>query len=347
MCSESVNYIEKTCLIGDNIALTIYNMKIFLILTLSISFPTWASDKYWLNKHVNISVECESALDRVLGINIATTSSTIIPTIEVGGFNNLEEVFVALGYQIGEIQKWLSLLRKVFSEPEGYILKNMAREIKKAGPDRSRKLVFCIANEACQLQMGAGSFLPFYSNFSMTPENDTYPEHGVYSVPGIPTAQLGQNTNFVLANKSPNLIRHLIHELVHFADWQLLNRWVAINKMLHITGKTLDPLYLKYSREHRGRIYIDRHFVRVFLESRAYLAEFHLSFYYFQEQISDLRMAELKTKYVNSFFEEIKDSQALHVLNELGVNENNFINFVEIMNSEIQKTLSRFNIDRP
>ncbi|MEW6057129.1 MAG: hypothetical protein AB1540_10995 [Bdellovibrionota bacterium] len=69
------------------------------------------------------------------------------------------------------------------------------------------------------------------------------------------------------------LITDLIHEATHSADKALLDKWVTANIRLLERGLPSDALFNYYVQKHGDVFFMDRGFITIFTESRAYHAE--------------------------------------------------------------------------
>ncbi len=162
-------------------------------------------------------------------------------------------------------------------------------------------------------------------------------------VEGLAIARMGGRAGVVVLTKTPHLFGHLVRELVHFADWRLLNRWVASNKVLAIGNRPVDVLFAKYSTVSRGRVYLDRHFVRTFLEIRAYMAEYQLVTHYFKKNNQGLQKAAKRYHYVSKAMLDLVESGAAksEVFQYLNLHRENLFDKAIELGAFLENTISR------
>ncbi|MCB0391031.1 MAG: hypothetical protein KDD58_07065 [Bdellovibrionales bacterium] len=286
-----------------------YKFMIFKCLTIA-SLSLWANFSLATNfktiEGVKLSSRCQEslsqALSRYLPVNLNQAPAV------VGSYADLNLLLANRGVDKETLIKWNQILTEIKNKPHGFILKNLAQALKGLESDPSQ-ILLCLTDKNCELEVGVASFIPIHE------------------------------FNFLIFNLTENTIRHLIHELVHFADWQLLKKWVSTNYELKAKGKSTSDLYNQFVKYKNGEFLIDEDFVRIFLESRAYLAEYQISYYYFQSRISLERLRELKTKYIESFFFAIEASGSKYLMLDWNFNRENFEEFVVKLNNEINVLL--------
>jgi hypothetical protein len=231
------------------------------------------------------AVACAQYLNNILP-EVVTGSPLVA---HVGSFRELPLLMQQSGTSPESILISVVLFSKLLSTaPNGHIINEVYTRLIKSQDD-ANSLLMCVTAQQCRPKFGQAIHVASQTNFDIVPfeigkeptpwgrlmrtlRKDekpgwylgtifTKPAHRAIVVKG------GNNIG------SLDWVGGLIHEATHAADFEIVSDWIQANIKLQGRGKEPDNLFKTFVRVSKEKPEINEGFMRVLIESRAYMAE--------------------------------------------------------------------------
>lgn len=221
------------------------------------------------------------------GIAVRTDA---LPLSQIGKISQMSELMKSAGIEPQDVKRLDVLMKTVAQEAnrKPSILSDTFGAITTAADDEQKALV-CVLSPTCKINTLGGTSKIAAVHIAIEPEFMVGPFPDTRFVVSRAEAWKSRATSWgsALTQTHPRLIvlpgelNHdvqwigkAVHEFTHMSDHTFMANWLQANIELLQTGKTADPIFLKYVFPgDDGKFIVHEGFARVFLEGRGYRAE--------------------------------------------------------------------------
>lgn len=255
-------------------------VRYLLTFAFALSIEVWAAGPI---VDLTPTIKCSKALssDKITGLlrEILPRLTQGKPIqVRAGSLVDVNESLVLSGTEFRLVVTAFNLVSAMLdaAKSEDSVLGNTARRLKK-DQDNVANLVVCVLSKSCRLKRGEALHMSGDLSKIDIVSADGGKRYKIgwassqFAGPGTPHILIlngGPRTDYV------SLTLNILNVATKFADFELIREWIEANIKLLEQGRGPDELFASYVRR-RGsdRFEIDEGFMRVFLDSRAAVAE--------------------------------------------------------------------------